>query len=247
MTTPEEYELHIDAFTPKTIPMARLAEYLRELANLLGHSKSVHFKAVKKGSVKLVATVEREAVPKVRVRVQNARDPQTPDEVRKTYNRIDEMMRSDNAKGTLIRGSTNVIKFPGRDAVRNERMGPFTEPASFDGVVVRVGGTDKTAHALIQTADPIAGVISAECSRELACQLAPHLYQAPVRVSGNARWERNELGEWELLSFRAKEFVELKADDLSAVIQRLRAIDADWRDDANPLAIVRRIRGSEIH
>jgi hypothetical protein len=246
MTT-EEYELHIDAFSPSTIPMSRLADYLRELANLLGHSKSVHFKGVKKGSVRLVATVEREAVPKVRVRVQNARDPHATDEVRKTFERIDEMMRSDNAKGALLRGSTNVIKFPGREAAKNERIGPFTEPASFDGVIVRVGGTDKTAHALIQTADPDAGVVSAECTRELACQLAPHLYGAPVRVSGNARWERNELGKWELLAFRAKEFVELKDDDLSAVIQRLRTIDADWRDDANPLALVRKIRGGEIH
>ena len=55
--TGEEYEFHIDAFTPATIPMARLALYLTELAALFGHTESVHFEKVKKGSVRLVARV----------------------------------------------------------------------------------------------------------------------------------------------------------------------------------------------
>jgi hypothetical protein len=237
----EEYEFHIDAFTPTTLPMARLAEYLRELSLLIGHTHSVHFKKVKSGSVGVVASVEREAVPKVRVRLQNARDPSAPDDVRRPYERIDNMLREDNAIGKLLRGTTNVVKFPGREAAKSVRMGPFTEQSSLDGKIVRIGGTDKTAHALIEIAE--GEIVSAECSRELAKQLAPFLYGAPIRLTGNARRERTELGEWKLISFRAKEFSALNADDLATVVGRLREIDADWKKDGDPVALMRKIRG----
>jgi hypothetical protein len=237
----EEYEFHIDAFSTSTMPMARLAEYLRELSLLLGSQSSVHFKRLIKGSVRVIAVVEREAVRKVRVRVQNARDPDAPDDVRRPFRKIDDMLREDNAVAKLLRGTTNVVKFPGRTAAKNPQMGPFTEPASFDGKIVRVGGTDSTAHALLETADD--KIISAECSREMAVQLAPYLYAAPVRLIGNARWERTELGEWELKTFKAKDFIQLKTDDLATVVHRLRGVDAEWRSNADPSAFVRRLRG----
>jgi hypothetical protein len=236
----DEYEFHIDAFSTVSMPMARLAEYLRELSQLLGSQNSVHFKRLLKGSVRIVAMVESEATPKVRVRLQNARDPHAPDEVRRPYRRIDDMLREDNAVARLLRGGTNVVKFPGRTAEKNPRMGPFTEATSFDGHIVRIGGTDATAHALLETAED--KIISAECSREMAVQLAPYLYRAPVRLIGNARWERTEVGEWELKSFKAKDFLALSLEDFATVLSRLRGIDADWRREADPIALVGRLR-----
>jgi hypothetical protein len=41
--SPVEYVFRIDAFTPDTLPMARLAEYLSALAKLLGHQEHTHF------------------------------------------------------------------------------------------------------------------------------------------------------------------------------------------------------------
>jgi hypothetical protein len=237
----EEYEFHIDAFTPNTIPMARLVEYLRELSLLLGNAKSVHFKRIKSGSVRVVAAVEKEAIPKVRVRVQNARDPSAPDDVRNPYRRIDQMLREDNGVGKLLRGTTNVVLFPGRRGIKSPRMGPFTETASFDGRIVRIGGTDKTAHALLETDGAV--IVSAECTRDLARRLAPFLYGAPVRLVGNARWERTEIGEWELKHFTAKDFTELSAEDLATAIGKLRGIQAEWRREADPVELVRKIRG----
>jgi len=224
--TGEEYEFHIDAFTPATIPMARLALYLTELAALFGHTESVHFEKVKKGSVRLVARVEHEAIPKVRARLQATADPEAPDEVRKPFRKIDDMLRFDNAVGKLRRGTSNVLRFPGRSLKRNPKMGPFTEAAEFDGKIVRIGGTDDTAHALIEQAE--GGIVSAECSRELAKELARHLYAGPVRLSGNARWERTDAGEWKLINFKAKEFRTLRNEDLATSIARLQKIGADW-------------------
>jgi len=236
----EEYELIIDAFTPSTIPMGRLAEYMRELAALMGHSASVHFKGLKSGSVRLITRIEREAAPKVRVRLQSARDPDAPADIRKPYEKLDEMLRNDNGMGKLVRGTTNVVRFPGREAARNQRMGPFTEHAEFDGKIVRIGGQDRTAHALLE--DAHGEIISAECSRELAVQLAKYLYSDPVRLTGNARWERTEIGRWELVSFRAKEFLPIKTDNLTTIMERLRGLDADWQREGDPVALMHALR-----
>jgi hypothetical protein len=52
------YELYIDSFTPETIPMSRLAEYMASLAELLGHSEHVHFGKLKPGSLSVAALVD---------------------------------------------------------------------------------------------------------------------------------------------------------------------------------------------
>ena len=49
MSGDDTYELHIDAFTPASIPMSRLAEYMADFAVLLGHQEHVHFDKLKPG------------------------------------------------------------------------------------------------------------------------------------------------------------------------------------------------------
>ena len=59
---------YIDAYSPETIPMAKLAEYMSDLAALLGRENAVHFAGLEKGSTKLAVRVEFEDVPKVTMR-----------------------------------------------------------------------------------------------------------------------------------------------------------------------------------
>jgi len=58
----EAVEFSIDALTPETLSMA-LADYLKELAGLMGNKDAVHFEAVREGSAVLVQQVEIQAVP----------------------------------------------------------------------------------------------------------------------------------------------------------------------------------------
>ena len=44
-----DYRFHIEAYSPDTMPMARLADYLADLAKMLGQEKSVHFLKVEGG------------------------------------------------------------------------------------------------------------------------------------------------------------------------------------------------------
>ncbi len=49
--------------------MARLAEYLHELAVILGEPRAVHFVRLDAGSTVIIHKVEQEAIPKVTDRV----------------------------------------------------------------------------------------------------------------------------------------------------------------------------------
>jgi hypothetical protein len=239
----DTYTFRIDVFTPQTLPMARLAQYLSALADMMGEESSVHFKTLKKGSAQIVSTVEKQAAPKVRIRVQNAPTLDSPLDVLKNYRRIDEMLRLDNAKGELKLDGAKILEFPGRDISRAERIGPFTQPFERDGVLIRIGGADKTSHATIQ--DREGETWSFEITREIARSLCHYLFGAPVRLRGSARWARTEFGKWEYSSLRASEFVELADYPLTEIVDRTREIYRESALSEDPIGLLERMRSEE--
>src|SRR5882724_5586855 len=113
-----EYRFESEAYTPETIPMARLAEYMRELANILGEPAAVHFNRLEAGSTVLVSNIEREAVPKVRQRTMAVRRREGPSEGLRAYKAINKLLREDNGVGFLKDGrpdGATIIRFPGRE------------------------------------------------------------------------------------------------------------------------------------
>jgi hypothetical protein len=220
----DTYVFKIGAYSPTTIPMARLAEYMAEIAAVYGEAASVHFHSIRKGSVNLVSTVQREAIPKVRDNVQASQWPESRTASALAYRRINAMLRADNATGELRRGRAKVLLFPGRDLSVPDKMGPFNQAVSRDGVLVRIGGKDSTAHAMLQSSD--GEVLSFEVSRDLAVRLAHHLFGDPIRLSGQGRVTRNQDGTWEYLALRATDFAPLSGAPLVDVVAELRAISA---------------------
>jgi hypothetical protein len=218
-----EYRFRIDAFTPDTIPMARLAEYLGDLANLLGHKHSVHFVALEAGSTAIVHRVESEDVPKVEMRLKALdRNEATPDVV-KAFKSLDAKLASDNAVGKLSGlQSARVIKFPGRDRPKPLEYGAFRQRATLQGVLIRIGGKDETAHANIQDGENY--YPNCTMKRELARQLAPHIFGKPLRLHGSGRWNRNIDGEWDLLQFTVEGFEVLDDAPITEVMHSLRSM-----------------------
>ena len=231
MQDDDRYVFRIDAFTPETIPMARLAAYMAELAAMFGEEDRVHFEKITKGSAKLAMKVERPAVAKVRNNVDEARMG-----VRGTrgdrYRKLNEMLRADNAGGTLKLNNVSILRFPGRQEVRPPKLGPFTQAIARDGQLVRIGGKDKTAHASIIDAEGQSW--SFEVSRGLARELAPHLFEGAIRLSGTVRATRSDDGEWSYDALKASHFEELRADSLLEAIGRIRALPMSdtWLPDA---------------
>ncbi|MEX0759091.1 MAG: hypothetical protein WD100_05885 [Tistlia sp.] len=219
------YRLRIDAYSPATIPMARLASYMQGFASLMGYDKSVHFETVETGSTQLVARVDFEDVPKVRERLVAAARGEAPKEVRKAFDDLDRLMADDNAAGSLYedgeaRPTGEIIRFPGRDRPKPKTYGPFNQRGSLDGLLVSIGGTDQTISLqLLNGSIKYTGCETRD--RSLARKLGHHLFE-PIRIHGSGRWLREEDGNWTLRNFKVESFEALESGDLRDVIESLR-------------------------
>lgn len=113
------FRFRITSFTPETLPMKRLAEYMLELAKLLGEPERVHFQQLKKGSTVLVQKVDYPAVPVVRQRLTNVRNIDAPQDLTRPFRRIDAMLADDKAQGTMLEAGRRLplLVFPGHTRV----------------------------------------------------------------------------------------------------------------------------------
>jgi hypothetical protein len=245
MAADNEYRFKIDAYTPETIPMARLAEYMHDLSVLLGEREAVHFVKLRRGSTVLVHRIEREAVPKVEDRVASVRSGEGPPDALQAERSINRRLRDDNASGVLVRGTrATIIKFPGREEA--ESFGTFAEEGSIDGVVIRIGGEGDPCPVHLQSLDETQTYLC-DVDRSIARALAAYLFDTEVRVRGVGRWQRDENGVWSLERFRIRSFDPLDNLPLTAVVANLRAIPgSEWPSLDDPWAELDRIRnGSE--
>ena len=145
MKEQREYRFVIDACSPNTPPMARLAEYMTELARLLGRPDQVHFVRLEGGSTVLVQSVEPEAAPDVRERLGSLRQDNPPDDAAKAFTALNRYLADDKATGILQEsGSAEVIRFPGREEPAPLTFGAFNQTGVLDGALIRIGGRDDT-------------------------------------------------------------------------------------------------------
>lgn len=242
MDTQGEFTFWFDGFTPKTIPMARLADYMSDLAVLLGESGSVHFARLEEGSTALVSQVDPEALPKVRKRVAEASTADGPPDAIKAIANINKRLREDGAVGRLLEGRTaEIIKFHGRESVVEQEFGPVTQSGSLVGQVIRVGGTTENVVVHIQSA---AGTLyKCKTSKSVAKNIAKYLFTGDVRVSGLGRWLRTASGVWQQVSFQIHEFEPLDDQPLTSVVADLRAIRGDeWGEVDDPWGLLDQLR-----
>lgn len=243
MAKAKKLVFRLDAYTPDTIPMERLAEYLGYLAKLLGEEPSVHFVRVAKGSTKAICRVQREAVPKVDERLARVRSGEGPSEARHAAREIDLMLRKDNASGALEdEDGAEIIPFPGNRRIAEQVFGPFNQPGAVDGQVVRIGGTTKSVpvHLLDRQGDEIIG----HTSREIARDLARHIFGEELRCIGMGRWYRNDEGVWQRRDFTITSFETLDNRPLGEIVKDLRTVEGNgWRESDDPWAELSHIRG----
>ena len=236
---PINYEFKIDAFTPQTLPMARLAEYMSDLALLLGNPEKVHFVRLKKGSTVLVHQIEWEAAPKVNERIRAVRLSEAPPDAMKAYGSIDRRLASDNAIGYLLAPSQQkVIEFPGRSKPATGTYGPFSQPGTLDGIPIMVGGKLDPVPVHLEEGDIIH---SCYALRGTAKRLAAHLFVSTVRVTGNGRWHRDSDGIWIMDRFMITDFSLLTDESLGEAVAKLRD-DAGVTENQDVLSELDKIR-----
>ena len=244
MKEQREYRFVIDAYRPDTLPMARLAEYMGELARLLGRLDQVHFVRLEEGSTALVQRVEPEAAPDVKERLHALRQDNQPDDAAKAFTTLNRYLADDNATGLLQEGEgAEVLRFPGREAPAPLTFGAFNQTGVLDGVLIRIGGRDDTVPAHLRAGDTIH---LCNATRDMAKRLAVHLYGPPLRVHGNGRWERDAGGGWVMKRFNITSFDVLDDAPLGEVARRLRDVKGNgWKEVEDPTAVLRHLRGLE--
>ncbi len=230
MAEGEEYRLKIEAYTPDTMPMERLAEYLAELAVMLGERSAVHFVRLDPGSTSIVHKIEREAVPKVRHRTASVRRGVGPRDAVRAYHKINRMLVDDNgtAVWTEEKTQSDLIVFPGREEVEEQFAG-VKQHGTIDGEVIRVGGQRRLIPVILKSDDrEISGCWA---DRITAKALAGCLFE-PVRLFGVGRWNRNDDGRWCLDIFRIATFKRLRDVPLSEALEELRGLSTEWSSDS---------------
>lgn len=244
-----QFEFKIDAWTPATLPMERLGQYLLELAKLYGEQDSVHFEKLKKGSAVLVASVDGTALPKVERRLTEIDTGEAPKEVVSAFRAIDDMLANDNATGVLRlprrpNNRARVLVFPGRTRPKPVEYGPIREEGCLEGEIVRIGGKDKSVHVTLQDGETT--YTSIETNRETARELGPLIFGPIVRLWGTGTWRRNRESVWTLDRFVVSRFEEIAPGSLSASLAELRSVEGNkWHEVRDPVGTLIRERSDE--
>jgi hypothetical protein len=240
-TKRREYELRIDAYSPDTIPMVRLAEYMADLATLLGEYKSVHFVRLREGTTRLVHAIEYEAEPKVRERVRSVRSQDGPVDAVRAARNIDRRLAQDNASGVLVDPtSAKIIEFPGRKRFAQPEYGPFNQPGIIDGIPIRIGGEADPVPVHLE--EPGQEPHICHASRLIAQEIAPYIFSTMIRAEGVGRWHRDGDGKWIRDRFTITAFKKLRDIPLSEAVGRLRTIQSNLHQIESPLQEIRDLR-----
>jgi hypothetical protein len=246
MTPPVSFEFTLNAYSPETIPMERLALYLLEVARLMGETQSVHFEKLKGGSTTAVARSNWEAAPKIRKRLTDARANEGPDEARRARRRIDEMLVEDNASGELADVSADarhrLIYFPGAKQTGDVAFGPFQQAGTLDGIPIVIGGEGDPVPVHLEDGDRVYNCLAA---RHLAKEIAAYLFQVPIRVTGVGTWWRGADGEWERRRFRIQNFALLKDESVGDAVRRIQGLDTNLQTHPDPIAELLTITGED--
>ena len=238
-----EYRFVIGACDPDTLPMSRPAEYMADLARLLGTAERVHFVRLEAGSTVLVQRVEPEAAPEARRRLDAFASDAPPKDAARAFKALNRRLADDDATGGLRAGGDEVMRFPGREQPPPLTFGAFNQPGVLDGVLIRIGGRDDTLPVHLRDGETIH---ICHANRDIAKRLAVHLYGKVLRVQGEGRWERDADGAWWMERFNITGFEELDGAPLGKVAERLRAIGrSGWKEIDDPSAEIRRLRGSD--
>ena len=221
--------------------MARLAEYLSDLAELLGEQPSVHLVDIEESSTVPVVRIDYEAAPKVIERVDRVRLGDGAPEAMSALRHLNQKLREDNGRAVLQSDGAQILEFFGRDMPRNAPIGAFNQDGTLDGVVIALGGKRDPVPVHLDSGT----VIYTKCvaRRAVAKDLAKHLFTDDIRVKGTGRWLVDEAGDWTLERFTISDFDVLDSEPLSSVVAKLRATPgADWDKVADPWADLVNIR-----
>ena len=232
MKEQHDFFFKIDGWTPREMPMGRLVEYMKDLAQLFDSKKHVHIVGIESGSVGLVVDVDESHKEEVKQRVCDAGQGKGRQRSIEAFRRISERLYKDGKEGQLSDRKATILRFSGRQGPTQEKIGPFEQEDSFDGRVIRVGGQENLVPVWLQSGDER---IDCLADRDMAKKLAKHLFGEELRVFGTGNRFCDTEGEWRFSRFTITSFEILDDTPLTTLVERLRSIPGNgWEKLEDP-------------
>lgn len=237
----DEFRFEIPAFTPDTMPIDRLMEYVQQVTILLGEPGEVHLLNIERASTQPVFGVSRAASVRVRNRVFEVRAGGGSERRRAAFAHIQRMVEEDGDGPAILKApeGATILTFEPKERPKDALRG-IRQASSVQGTLIRVGGSKESSKVLLEddAGDTISGCYA---NRTLAKQLANHLFE-PVRLSGIGSWMRSGDGVWSLERMQVQSYLPLEDRPLSAVLRDLQAIPVEW--PADTLERLRQLRSA---
>ena len=235
-----EFFFKMDGWTPEEIPMERLAEYMGDLAKLLDSKQRVHVVGIKSGSVEVVMDVDESHKEEIKQRAYNAGQGKGQRQSKAAFRRISERLYKDGKEGRLSCDGETILCFPGEQPSPELRISPFEKESSFDGRVISVGGGDNLVRVQLLSGND---KINCLVERNMAKELAAHLFGGELRVSGTGQRFRDAKGKWKFKQFTITSFEILDTTPLTVLVERLRSLPGNgWEELEDPWEELRRER-----
>lgn len=227
----ERFKFTVPGYSPETMPLDRLMDYLNQLSIVLGNPGDLHLVGVEKGSTRPVLAMRHDVALKARHHAREVAEGGGSARRREAYTAIRRMVAQDGGKTAVLkepRGAV-ILKFPSVDIGQDQIINSLRQPTSIEGTLVRLGGIGENAQLLIQELD---GTVIAGCtaSRAVAQEMAHLIYHA-IRVSGIGSWHRTEAGKWEIARLHVQTFEPLDESELEDVVAKLRGVSVEWPAD----------------
>lgn len=227
----ERFSFTVPGYTPETMPLDRLMEYLNQLVIILGTPSELHLIAIEKSSTRPVLAMRHDVATRARNRAREVRQGGGSARRREAFHTIRRMVTEDGGKPAVLKAKEGqILEFPSADLGADQIIHAVRQQTTLEGMLVRVGGIGENAQLLIQE---LSGKVVAGCtaSRSLAQEMAPLIYK-PIRVSGVGSWQRTEQGKWEINRLHVQSFEQLEADEHEDVVAKLQGINVAWPDDS---------------
>lgn len=226
------YSLKIKGFTPNTLPLGRLGEYVLALADLIGDDVHVNFERVTKGCAQLKVIIDDDDALIAESRIRLAPSAELGSSQRKGYEKIQSLLMADKTSAAFKpqKGAV-ILKFPG--APKNLlRLATVKEAGEISGRIFKIGGRDETIPVSLLTPD--GDIVNCTASVEMAVKLKPYLL-TPIDVilTGVGKWKRTESGKWEAIEFKINDYSVMEFDGLEKGIEGIRAAGSGWDDVAD--------------
>lgn len=198
-----KYKFRIHNTNPSTMPMARVAQYIAELARLMGCQETTHLVAIESASLGIVSSVRNEDVPLISPRIRQATFDDEKNEASSAWNKLNILLGEDNCTADLpLPNSAEIIRFPGTKPL-NKSLRVVNQPTTIQGKLIRIQGAGEKVRIGLDIDGGLTAGISVHSSQ--AHELAQY-FQKVVRLNGEGKWKRDENGAWSLDSLDVTSF-----------------------------------------